>query len=414
MGKILARNPETPKNTQVKLLIPTIILFLSYGIFVWWNISYRGIFEYIGIDYRLLYASGMIARYHGFASIYDVVLQTQYQSPLYYLYPKFTTMIMEFWPLPLPYLPVFIVPFLMLTFFTPINGFLIWSAINLVGTCLYIMSFLKRENLSLPLYKFLFIFLSLPLFLNLIFGQVNLWLFICLGEFSLALMNKRDLKSGLWLGGLLLKPQLLILFIPGLLIQKKNKVLIGLLFSSLFFFLVSLILAGEASISGPINVILHWPTSVLGDSGMNLLSLSNNLSKNIPFEFTRILLIIFSILFFLVGIKLWIPRKNSMDPENIDLLILTTFAITCTISPHSNVHMAIPIILLGLSAYLRNQIPASLVLCWVLIPSTLFLIVSFASIGDAHAVGGTAVLGMNIAIIIWMILKRDSKSIVYS
>ena len=59
----------------------------------------------------------------------------------------------------------------------------------------------------------------MPVFLNFFFGQVNLWLLICAGEFFRAFLSAKPLKAGLFLGGWLLKPQLLILIIPFLLIQ---------------------------------------------------------------------------------------------------------------------------------------------------------------------------------------------------
>ena len=69
--------------------------------------------------------------------------------------------------------------------------------------------------------------ISLPVFLNLFTGQVNVWLVVCVGEFMRASISGREFRSGLWLGGLLLKPQALLLLAAGLLMRRRARILAG-------------------------------------------------------------------------------------------------------------------------------------------------------------------------------------------
>jgi hypothetical protein len=68
---------------------------------------------------------------------------------------------------------------------------------------------------------------------------------ICAGEIFRALIKSKSLKAGLWLGGWLFKPQLLILILPILLFKKRWKMLLGFFISLLFVFTISYGLIGK-------------------------------------------------------------------------------------------------------------------------------------------------------------------------
>ena len=59
------------------------LAIIGYTVFSYQQVIKRGLFEYVGIDFRLFYASGQIIRDHGFNAVYDTNLQTQYQLPIY-------------------------------------------------------------------------------------------------------------------------------------------------------------------------------------------------------------------------------------------------------------------------------------------------------------------------------------------
>ena len=53
---------------------------------------------------------------------------------------------------------------------------------------------------------------------------MNIWLLVFVSEFLIANRRGREVRSGFWLGGLLLKPQTLILLLLGLLIARRFKI----------------------------------------------------------------------------------------------------------------------------------------------------------------------------------------------
>ena len=113
-----------------------------------------------------------------------------------------------FHPIPTPYLPVFIVAFQALALLPPVPAAYAWEILNLLGTTAYLWFFAaKIERRAVPVQLIALTMVSAPVFLNLFTGQVNLLLAICAGEYLRAAMAGRPLQSGVWLGGLLLKPQ---------------------------------------------------------------------------------------------------------------------------------------------------------------------------------------------------------------
>jgi len=63
--------------------------------------------------------------------------------------------------------------------------------------------------------------------------------------------------------------------------------------------------------------------------------------------------------------------------------------------------MAIPIIIIGVIAYAKKQLPLWLIMVWVFVPSLLFLITSIISVGYAHSVAGMIQLIVNLLILIY-------------
>jgi hypothetical protein len=393
---------------SIALWILCIIFAVCILIFLIWNLVHRGLFEYIGIDYRLWYSSAMIARYHGFDLIYDINLQTHYQIRMYQQYARITTVSIPFWPLPLPYLSVFIFPMLLLTLIEPVTGFFLWSFINTVGTLVYLTYFIRQNKLWIS-WKFIFVTLfALPLFLNITFGNVNIWLLIAFGESITALKKGCLFRSGFWIAGLLLKPQTLLILIPGLIFARQFKLLAGALAGAIIIAISSFLLSGTNAFLGPFETIMNWP-KILADTGMTIFSLSTNLNQFLPNIISNIISISLILITFFSTMWLWFPNQQPLSGDNLELSFLASFAAACAISPHSNVHMALPLLAPGLALVSKKRIPIHLVLGWVFIPMEIFLIVSISSIGAAHIFGGMGMLIANLFILYWIIVNNGTK-----
>jgi len=127
-------------------------------------------------------------------------------------------------PIPAPLFAVFFIPFKYLSKVNLQVSYWIWTSINLVALIGYLVFFLRKifpqDKTAASPWKFLIpVLLSFPVFNNLINGQVEVFTLICAGEFVRNSLDKKPFLSGVWLGGLLIKPQLLILIIPYLLLR---------------------------------------------------------------------------------------------------------------------------------------------------------------------------------------------------
>jgi len=388
------------------LRILTLLLVLGYGTFTIWNLHNRGLFEYVGIDYRLWYSSGVIARSHGFASVYDADLQTQYQQPLYDQYALPSQFSMPFWALPLPYLAAFVAPMMLLTLFSPVTGFLLLTSFNMLGSMVYLSWFMRRNGGILRRDTSVLAALALPFVLNALSGALNLWLLITLGEFITALRRGRDYQAGVWLAGLLLKPQTLLLLVPGLILSRRHKALMGLVLGTLIVVGSSVLLAGPAAIAGPLTAVREWPAA-LAESGMNYRAFSINMDRFVAHGFSNPLAMISAAVTLAAALWLWLPGEDLWASHHLDAAVLATYAATCSVSPHRNVHMAIPMLALGLAMHEKGIVPPRLALAWVTVPTVLFLLASLRSVSIAHAAGGMSVLGMNLAVLIWAVHDKS-------
>jgi hypothetical protein len=198
-------------------------------------------------------------------------------------------------------------------------------------------------------------------------------------------------------------------------LHKKKHILFGFVISSTVVLGCSLILSGVDGIKSMFRIISSWPivnmNVILENSGISLNSLVVNLKQVLAPNLSNALYIfIFAIILFLI-IVIWLPRNSPLATENLYRTFLCTYAATCTLSPHSNIHMAIPMVALGLLVVSRNKQFASLALCWIVLPACLFLLASLISTGFAHITAGLMTILMNTMLIILVYLDKPKQFI---
>jgi hypothetical protein len=248
------------------------------------------------------------------------------------------------------------------------------------------------------------------MFLNLFFSGMNVWLLIASGESLMALRKGKKLQAGLWLAGLLLKPQTLILFIPGLLLTGRTRVMAGFLIGSTLVGSLSLLLAGPSAVLGPLQVISQWP-SLYAESGMNWRALGLNWTDAISNAETVSWLIVVtgSIVTTVAALWLWLYRPRQ---ELGSLLYLGTYAATCAVAWSSNIYMALPLLAPGVLLWSEDRLPATLACFWLLFPTAVFLTLAFVRHpGVAHNVAGISMLFGCLVLLLWSVrVSRKVKS----
>ena len=98
--------------------------------------------------------------------------------------------------------------------------------------------------------------ISLPVYFTIWEGQVNFWLAICVGEFIRLMLDDRPFIAGLWLGGWMLKPQLLPLITIFFLLHKFKKAFFGLTSSAFLSIVISFCLLGTRGVVNLLNILL--------------------------------------------------------------------------------------------------------------------------------------------------------------
>ena len=309
----------------------------------------------IGVDYCDYWSAGRVANLHGYAEIYNVQILGQVEKSIL----PATTDPSRIAVVPFPYLPIFVLPFQILSLLAPEIGFWIWNAINLIIFFFYLRYFTRSLNQRPPSTRLMILMLaSLPVYLNIFSGQVAVWLTICVGEFMRAFINKRPFRAGLWLGGLLLKPQILVVVVLVLLLQRAIRILAGLATSSLFIIIVSVLLSGPA---GFIQILKLWLTYANGQASiwveamMNWRMLGLHLSLTNPWIARGIAG--FGMLATL-SVTLWVWRRPLIpDMLSFPVAVMGILAASATIAWHSHIHTAMILIPPMIYLYQAKNLP---------------------------------------------------------
>lgn len=375
-----------------------LLLAILYLLFIIQQMNYRGVFEYVGIDFRLLYASGQIIREHGFSAVYDPTIQARYQLPLYENFSHYVDgLSLPFWPLPMPYLPFFVAPSTLLTFLSPLPSFILWATLNAIFTAAYFAIWYKRLSYRPQVVLILAasFLVSVPNFLNTLFGQVNLILMVAMGETLFNLKSGRYLKAGLWLSIAWIKPQMLILVSLLAILRRKWHFLVGLATGSVFIGIVSLLEGGLEGVRGILNTIRTWPT-FYRTSGTSWLSAVDHLViYGVPTSIATAIGFLLVIIIIFAWIEMVNPRyqTNKGDKEWTSIFLATLLA-QLIVMPHANVHMAMSLAIpwLLFLCYSSNRLAWLIFLFWAILSGFIFILFAQWSVGQAHNLLGMLML----------------------
>lgn len=404
----------TQKGWQ-NLALASVLIF--YLLQLGFDLVSRNMCGNLAIDYCAFWSAGKIINQSGYVDVYNLDLLAQFQKNIY---PQWNNQSIPFSVTPIPYLPVFVMPFQLLSLLSLESSFWIWTLLNLLGFILYIRFFTREmTGISLPVRLVLLVMLSLPVFLNLFKGQVNIFLGICAGEFMRATLSKRPFQAGLWLGGWLLKPQLLILILPVLLIQRSIKALTGFIVSAMAAIIISFGLINIKGFIILVNLYLGYakgmPTNgpeIMMNWRMLGLHITSFTSPTIGWTIA----IIGSIL--TVCVALFISRKPfTSDPTKSAIVLLGIFAATGAVAWHAHLSMSIILILPMIYLYIQKLFPEKLLILWVFMPTMImFLIYILAALIQAkilpirmaemlNLLSGLIGLILNLIILAWAVIE---------
>jgi len=363
----------TAQNWQ-NLAIAAVLTFylIQIGMEVFW----RNTCGHLAIDYCTFWSAGQIANKYGYARVYDLDLMSQIQRTIF----PATSDLSKFAVVPTPYLPVFILLFQPFALIDPAAGFWLWTALN-GAIYFFYLRFFAQEMANEPLQTRLLILLtsSLPVFLNFLYGQVNVWLAVCIGEFMRASISDRRFRAGLWLGGFLIKPQSLILIVPVLLLQRAFRTLAGFASASLLVLGTSFVLMGYDGFATLIRLWLGYATGLPAAIGpqvmMNWRMIGISLNSAFPSRAAWAITAIGLAATLLAVAYIW-RRPLGHTGFKYGIGLLGTLAATGLVAWHS--HVSTSVILIPPLIYLSqptNRLPRGTVLLWALVPAAMYFAV---------------------------------------
>ncbi len=335
------------------------------------SFSQTRFFEYWGGDYRAFWSAGRIALTEGFDKVYDLARMEAYQREILFLSPS-----QEFFPAPFVYLPVFILPFMLFALLPASLSYLMWTLVNIASLIGYIYLFQRRLGGTASKRLEIILLLSFAVFQNFAWGQVNVWLVVAVGEFLLAMLRNQHLKAGIFLAGLWLKPQLLVLIVPFLMVERRLRILMGFSLASIILLLLSSSLSGIAGLSLLIDLWTNYSVGIptnLPEKMMNWRMIALNLDNLLPTFMSYAFAATGMAITAAFAARLWL--KNSLAcSAQLGLKLLGTFAASLTIAWHAHEHMAM--ILLPFFLYLRRVYDDIEEICffWATLPALIILL----------------------------------------
>ncbi len=353
--------------------------------------------RYLATDFRGYYAAGLIARQAGLAAVYDPRMQGETQAALLLDCPDGSATSPRLQVL-VPYLPVFNLLFLPLPALGFSNAFAAWSLIGLLIFLLYLIRFSlalagRLEALRLAQWALCF-----PVLANVFLGQINFLLVIALGEFFLASRRGRPFVAGLWLAVLLIKPHVLILLLPGLLIARRWKTLLGFGLGGFALLLASLLLVGTSGLQAGMAVVRSFAGETFASlpEMMNARGLAFNLGRVLPSWIAWTLAAALTIATALVVLSHWrrIPR-----PDRSLWLMLATLAGTWVVTWHANMYLWVMLAPFLLALDSRRELPLAYLGIWAFGPAVVFVVVYLLSPALAQPSLAMAMLAANVVVV---------------
>lgn len=348
-----------PLCSEKRLCLALLALSVFYVLFTIWTAFHVTRWAVIGVDFRAFFASAWIATRFGFARVYDLEVQREVQQALMAPYTTGEVNV-----IPTPFLPVFICSFTLLLPLGMSGGFILWTLLNIGILAVYLFRLAGGRNRLLPTLAFL----SFPLYLNLLLGQANTWLLICVGEFMRAWERDKGFHSGLWLGGLLLKPQTLILLLPVLFLKKKWNILAGFAVATLGAGVISLTLAGPEGLTAWGKLLTRYMGNLTATDPAamaNFRMLGGLLSLLFPSSWAWG--VTGGLTVAVAALALWgTLRRQRAGYDSAFLLPL--LAATCAVAWHSHLHMAAILIPPMLRQLTIGRFSRSLFVLWVFLP----------------------------------------------
>ncbi len=203
------------------------------------------------------------------------------------------------------------------------------------------------------------------------------YLMVCTGEFVRNTLGKKPILSGVWLAGLLLKPQLLILVVPVLLITRYWKVLLGFIISSGFILSFSVALSGIDGTMALFKLWTGWGESNAITAPMAMINwrmLATFINELTGYSLVGWIVAALGITATVSAVYMIVKHTPHNGGPQWVLGILGVFTATMLVTWHSHHHMALVLIPLLFYVTAKNLLPEIILFLWVILPPLVWVI----------------------------------------
>lgn len=362
------RTKEEWQNLGITAILAYYILRILAEVF------FHNTFMVLGGDFLSFWSAGYLANTANYSAAYNLQNIGNVEFQFIPKPPDITNY--HFIPLPTIFLPIFLLPFQALALIPLLPSFIIWSSINFFGYIGYLVWFCKKLEINFSRRTILLMLLFWPTYLSLLWGQIGLFLLIPIGEFYRALISKKPFLAGAWLSLLLIKPQVLLLIVPFMLIFRQLKALTGFIIPALILIALSFWIAGWQGMSSWLQLLhtvsTNGVTSIGAKGMLNWRMLGLNLN-DITHSTIGNWITIFGTIITLILLIIIIKSRNNFYDARTHLAI---FSATALVSPHFHIHSAILITPFLLMLFEGKNKFRKIIELWVFIPPIVLMIVS--------------------------------------
>jgi hypothetical protein len=378
-----------------------LLIAMFYLLYLVMMLYLAGIFHYVGLDYHGTWCSLRFGHANGFVHTYDLASQAQFHILANADVPAYAACNTP----PSPYPAVFLALLQPLVLLPPLPGFIAWTAFNVALFAVYCYRLSKAVGGDCSPGAVVKLLLAYALYENLMAGQFNVIPFVCFCECILAYHRGQQTRSGAWMAGMLFKPQVLLLVLPGLLIGRRPKVLAGFVLASVVLGIISLGLTGFEGMFELLRLLQYYgggmPPS-FPEVGMNWRGLAINLAPVVGEAAAWAVAIPGLVLTVGAGLAVWLAPRRGSDDDQFVVALLGSFAASSAVTWHSHIYSGLPVLAPLIYLRARGRLPEWLFNAWLALPAAAFFIGTYVpqpALG--HRSAGVTMLFVNVALVAW-------------
>lgn len=191
-----------------------------------------------------------------------------------------------------------------------------------------------------------------PLMLSLFTGQMVVLLVICLMQAVSEFERDHELRAGVWMGLLILKPQYAAVFLLVLLVKRRAAALVGFTLGTAALLAGSLVVGGTAGLAAYTWMLISAYPSYAGSTGVDprgMISWRGFTATALPFLGATSSLLLIAALSLSTLAVLPLVWRGMWDPTHPRFArqLAATVAVTLLVAYHSQTHGAALLLVLG-------------------------------------------------------------------